>query len=187
MPRNQRPAGRRANVPLVRGQAPTVTSASALLEASVDWLTAVSFEKHNSYPDFVRNGGDDIRSIVCGWPEIGLYGTAGRKERYLIDRIPRQGGPFVIDPDDTVRVIIEAKFQATSGSVDEKLPFVFASACVSDTPNWVVIAAGAHWQSQRGQAAIAWLKAQPVAEGRRFYVCQSVSEVGTLFRGAWGE
>ena len=74
--------------------------------------------------------------------------------------------------DGLIRIVIEAKYQDGSGSVDEKLPYVWLSFLQSDVHNWVVLLDGRFWRDKRGKKAADWLRerAVEVPVGRTFAV-----------------
>jgi hypothetical protein len=105
-----------------------------------------------------------------------LYGTAGSKEAFVHCDV---AGDF----------IFEAKYQDDSGSVDEKMPYLWEAFLKSSVNQWIIWFDG-NWflKEARGIAAVAWLKSRArerAIEGRSFYVASGNSEfydlIGRLF------
>jgi len=158
---------------------------SALLEDCVQSLGLLGFHEYGTNGSFKRAEVINARYIIRSFPHESLYGTSGKKEALIV--APNGSGSFALDDDGMARVIMEAKWQESSGSVDEKLPYVWEAFCESSVRNWVVVLDGRYWKTDRGQAAVAWLKSKmPGPESRRFYV---VDRRGfrDLVRRAWGQ
>jgi hypothetical protein len=87
--------------------------------------------------------------LVENYPYKNIYGLNGRYEWMV-----RKG---------MTKFVLECKYQNTSGSVDEKLPYVFANLVQSsdDIDGLILVHAGNYWKnSTRGQAAVEWMKQQ---------------------------
>ena len=88
------------------------------------------------------------RLLIKNTDYIGLYGTPGRHEWTIVD--------------EKHTYTVECKKQDTSGSVDEKLPFI--TRTFSDKPSedyFLLIYYGDHFtKSDRGIAAIKWVRAE---------------------------
>jgi hypothetical protein len=155
-----------------------------LLEHCVESLGALGFHEYTN-KSFKEAEVVGARYVVRGYRHLTLYGTPGSKEALIV--APDSSGLFVPDDDGLARVVMEAKWQAISGSVDEKFPFVWEAFLVSPIRNWIVVIDGPFWKTTRGLAAVAWLRARrPVPEKRRFHV---VDRRGfhDLVRRAWGQ
>jgi hypothetical protein len=115
------------------------------------------------------------RFVVRNYPCLTLYGTPGRREAYAV----ADGNEF----------LFEAKYQDGSGSVDEKLPFIWDSFLKSATKNLIAIFDGSHWSSERGVAAINYLRAlanHQTPSERRMVVLVSREEVREFVKQTWG-
>jgi hypothetical protein len=150
------------------------------LENGTLGLRHIGFHEFGSYEEFDKRGKLLLpdRYVIPHFPHETLYGTGGYKERYIYDH--------------GIEYIFEAKLQNGSGSVDEKLPYLWESFLVSPYPNWIVWFDG-NWftKNPRGIAAIAWLRrraAEAGMPGRRLDVCASDDEwvdlVARLFQQA---
>jgi len=160
---------------------------SQLLEHAVDTLHMVGFQIYRSYGEFQKAEVVGDRYVVRNHPHPSLYCTGGKKEALVV--APPDGGFIAVD--EQVRIIVEAKYQDTSGSVDEKLPYIWEAFLVSDVPNWVVILDGKYWRTARGKAAVAWLKGRAEGYGsddREDGVFVVTDRVGfiSLARKTWG-
>jgi hypothetical protein len=157
---------------------------SRLLEQSILALRLAGFEvySHPLFQKTVAAGTVGPRYAITGWPHPSLYGTRGTKEALLVAEGSANG--LVADADGLVRVVVEAKWQESPGSVDEKLPYVYEAFLTSDVPNWVALLEGAVWKVGRGKAAFDWLAARPAVVGRTWHV---VDYDGFLefVNGAW--
>jgi len=96
-------------------------------------------------------------------------------------------GLFAPDEQGCVRAIIEAKWQDTSGSVDEKLPYIWEAFRDSPVHNWVVVLDGRYWKTARGNAAVNWLwmKAGKF-DGRSLHVVDRKGFIALAMK-AWGQ
>lgn len=158
---------------------------SALLEHCVQSLGALGFHEFATNGAFKEAEVVSPRYVIRNYPHPSLYGTRGRKEAFIV--APDSSGVFVPDDDGLARIVMEAKWQEVSGSVDEKMPYVWEAFLASPVRNWIVVLDGRYWKTDRGQAIAAWLRAkQPVPEKRRFHV---VDRRGfhDLVRRAWGQ
>lgn len=140
---------------------------SALLENCVGALHLIGFRCYDSHGEFEKATSTGDRYVIRNYPHASLYGTGGKKEA-LIVAPPSRG--FIEDEGGEVRIIVEAKYQDSSGSVDEKLPYIWHSLLVSEVPNWIAILDGRYWKSARGKAAVSWLKNQGSPDGRTLRV-----------------
>jgi len=155
-----------------------------LLEQCVGQLRLVGFM---SYPDmntFQKAQVVPERYVIRNYPHDSLYGTRGRKEALLV--AANSGNGFVPDGDGKMRVVIEAKWQETGGSTDEKLPYIWHAFLASPIHNWIVILDGRYWKEGRGKAARSWLSGMGAGpEGRRLYVVDQ-KEFTELAHHEWG-
>lgn len=157
IPRQRKPPSRRTG------------KESSLLEACVEGLHLIGFQRYDNFPSFRKAVGHTDRYIVRGWPHESLYGTRGSKEALIV--APPSPG-FISDPDGRVRIIVEAKCQNVAGSTDEKLPYIWEAFLASPVPNWIAVLDGNAWKSGRGKAAVEWLttRAKDVPDRRMFVV-----------------
>ena len=155
---------------------------SQLLEHAVDTLHMVGFQIYRSYGEFRKAQVVGDRYVIRNYPHVSLYGTAGKKEALIV---ADASGEFALDDEDRVRIVVEAKWQQTSGSVDEKVPYIWEAFLASEVPNWIVIIDGQAWKSARGKAAVAWLKGRVCPEGRSFIVTDRTGFI-TFARETWG-
>lgn len=133
--KTRRPGGRRA-------------TRHALLENCVDTLHALGFQLYESQGQFDAASVRPTRYVIRNYPHPSLYGTPGRKEAFIAT--------------ETEDFILEAKWQDASGSVDEKLPYIWEAFLASRVPNWIAVFDGRYWREDaRARKGIAWLKAQP--------------------------
>lgn len=95
----------------------------------------------------------DLRIVVKNAPYSTIYGHRSRIEFLVILGAERQ-------------IIVEAKRQSTSGSTDEKFPYVYLNA-VKNIPDreYVLVLDGNGWKEE----ALDWINAK-AAETRWFYV-----------------
>lgn len=155
---------------------------SQLLENGVNTLHALGFQVYASHPQFKKALVTPQRYVIRNYPCPSIYGTLGRKEALIV--APPSNG-FVTSTDGQVRILVEAKWQEASGSVDEKMPFVWQSFLESDVPNWVVIMDGANWRTPRGKAVVDWMKRREPPEDRRWYVTDAKGFIH-LATDTWG-
>lgn len=145
--KTRRPGGRRA-------------TRHALLENCVDTLHALGFQLYESQGQFAAASVVPDRYVIRNYPHASLYSTPGRKEGY-------------IHTEDEA-YILEAKWQDTSGSVDEKLPYIWESFLASPVSGWLAVFDGRFWREDaRARQGIRWLKVRAAAEtpgGREFLV-----------------
>lgn len=77
--------------------------------------------------------------VIKDHPYETVYGTAGKLEFFLYEK-------------GKVAYGIEVKHQSTSGSVDEKLPYVVLNALRKwESPKAILVLSGAHWDTARGK------------------------------------
>lgn len=155
---------------------------SSLLEQSVEALHMLGFQIYGSLGQFEKAQVVGDRYVIRNHPHTSLYLTAGKKEALIVAR-PSNG--FIPDGGGWVRIVVEAKYQDTSGSVDEKLPYIWEAFLISEIPNWIVILDGRYWKSTRGKAAVTWLRAHQSPPGRWFQVTDRMGFV-RLATEAWG-
>lgn len=139
---------------------------SALLEDCVDTLRLLNFNDF-TYPEFCRLRELPERYVIRNYPHGSIYGTRGKKEALIV--VHGLCLPFVPSDDGWTRIVIEAKWQEVSGSVDEKIPFVWASSRESHIPNWILLMDGHHWRAGRGKAVVQWAQRQSASEGRTWH------------------
>lgn len=155
---------------------------SQLLEHGVNTLHALGFQVYDGYPQFKKATVVPARYVIRNYPHESIYGTPGRKEAYIV--APPSAG-FICDETGNVRILIEAKWQESSGSVDEKMPFVWQSFLESDIPNWIVIMDGGAWKTTRGKNVVAWMRTRVAPEGRSWHVTDH-REFIHLATATWG-
>lgn len=130
---------------------------SQLLEHCVRSLQLLNFQIYEGQGHFESASIRPGRYVICNYPHSSLYGTPGRKEGYIVAG------------DEAY--IMEAKYQDSSGSVDEKLPYIWMAFLASPVPNWLAVLDGNYWSKDaRALRGKAWLKQQAVPEGREFHV-----------------
>lgn len=104
-------------------------SGKILEESMIPVLRGLGFEiaGNREYQDYLRRGALPSRLAVQNMPYTTIYGTKGKTEFCLIAdsaaptaEFPKPGRPF--------RCRVECKWQASSGSVDEKFPYLVLSA-----------------------------------------------------------
>src|SRR5260370_20441379 len=137
---------------------PNRHSRSQLLEACIDSLHALNFQIYASYAVFKGAEIVSPRYVIRNFPHASPYGTPGKKEGLAVSAEAAPG--YFQSDDDGVRVVVEAKFQDSSGSVDEKIPFIWEGFLDSPILNWVVVFYGRYWKTGRGREAVKWLKAR---------------------------
>jgi len=155
---------------------------SQLLENGVNTLHALGFQIYDGKPQFDKAVVKRDRYVIRNYPCMSIYGTPGKKEAFIVAP-PSEG--FVCGDDGRVRILVEAKWQESAGSTDEKMPFVWQSFLESDIPNWIVIMDGANWKTTRGKAVVAWMKAREAPSDRRWYVTNA-KEFIHLATATWG-
>jgi hypothetical protein len=145
---------------------------SQLLELSVQSLKLVNFQIYTSLGEFKSATVRPSRYVICNYPHASLYGTPGRKEGYIVA--------------DEESFILEAKYQDNSGSVDEKLPYLWMSFLASPVRGWIAVLDGAYWaRNTRAVEGKAWLRRQLVPDDREFYVFNR-AEFMTWVQQKWG-
>jgi hypothetical protein len=124
---------------------------------NIQSYTQAEFDKSQVRPD---------EFVLLNYSHPSLYGTEGRKEAYI-----NLNG---------VEVVVEAKYQQGSGSVDEKLPYIWECFLVSSIPVWIVVFDGKYWAKHpRGEAALEWFRQHIgrrrvidcVPPERKLYIC----------------
>ena len=112
------------------------------------------------------------RKLICNAPYTSIYAAVGQLAGRDI-RVSRS--EFIISDDATDTFCrVECKWQAVSGSVDEKLPYVYLNAIESwDEDEIIILIDGKGWKEN----AIAWLKDavdkrkwRPSEDNRNIYV-----------------
>lgn len=157
---------------------------SALLEQCVEALQLVGFHIYKGNAVFEKVTVNQKRYVVQNFPHPSLYGGRGFKEAYIVGDDPT--GTFVTDENGRAHVIMECKWQEASGSVDEKLPYIYESFLASPYPNWVVIFDGRYWRTPRGKQAVNWLWGKSVSTGERRLYVVSRNQFIQLAKGTWG-
>jgi hypothetical protein len=122
---------------------------------------------------------------------VTIYGTEGFHEGNIVAH--SQNHNDFIQDGDHIGITIECKYQSTSGSVDEKIPYIFESFTESDLgdclPNWILVLDGDWWsKNPRGLAVVEYAKKRALEvsnESRRFLVV-SRKEFKELIIHAWG-
>jgi len=167
-----------------RGASRRTSGKSQLLENGVNTLHALGFQVYERNSEFKKAVVIGDRYVIRGYPSPSIYGTDGRKEALIV--APPSPG-FITDEDGKTRILVEAKWQEASGSVDEKMPFVWRSFLESPVSNWIVIMDGAWWKKPRGKAVVEWMKKREpeVPAGRRWYVTNA-KEFIHLATETWG-
>jgi len=145
------------------------TRRARLLENAVLGLRHVGFEFYQYASDFTKISDSPLflpkRYLRCNYPHPPLYGTKGFKEGYIFD--------------SGTEYILEVKYQNSSGSTDEKVPYIWEHFLVSPIPNWIVWFDGAWWlNNRRGREAVQWLRERSIQApvGRHLYVCATNDE-----------
>ena len=143
-----------------------------LLEVTVEGLHLIDFQIYESYGSYEAAEIRRSRYVIRNYPHPSLYGTPGRKEALIVA--------------DDEQYILECKYQDSSGSVDEKLPYLWMAFLVSPVPGWLIVFEGNYWnRDSRGLRAKTWLKHQQPPEGREFHVFTR-KEFNQWARGKWG-
>lgn len=140
---------------------------SQLLENGVNTFHALGFHVYESEKQFDSALVVGERYVIRNYSCTSIYGTPSRKEAFIV--APPSDG-FVTDSDGRVRIIVEAKWQESSGSTDEKMPFVWQSFLESKIRNWIIIMDGAAWKTSRGKAVVAWMKSRQSPDDGRWFV-----------------
>ena len=147
---------------------------SRLLENGIHALRLRGFEVFAGNKSLLKyqklHGCLPPRYIVRPFTCPSLYGTPGRKEA-------------LIHCDESGDFIFEAKYQNKSGSVDEKCPYL-RDSFISSPHHWIVWFDG-NWfeHSERGRAAVRWLKHEAsllTYLPRRLYVVSGNTEFYNL-------
>ena len=101
------------------------------------------------------------RKLICNAPYTSIYAAVGQLAGRDV-RVSRS--EFIISDDATDTFCrVECKWQAVSGSVDEKLPYVYLNAIESwEEKEIIVLIDGKGWK----QNAVNWLK--DAVDGRRW-------------------
>lgn len=156
------------------------------LEHTVENLISLGFDilSYTDYRYFEEEGSLPTDYVVRAWPHMSLWGTQGKKEALIVTN--RSNVEFIRE-NGSIRIILEAKYQNTSGSVDEKIPYIWLAFQASTIPNWIVVYDGKFWLTPRGKAAIQWLKnrvAENELENRTIRICNR-REFAELSGRAW--
>lgn len=73
---------------------------------------------------------------------------------------------FVVKvPERSIHARIESKWQSSSGSVKEKLPFVYLNGCAMSEPHFIFVYGGTGW----GENAINWIRNASKHAGNQCY------------------
>lgn len=157
---------------------------SQLLEQCVESLTFIAFVVYQTLENFHKSRVTTDYYVIRNYPHKSLYGTPGRKEALIVG--PANCNEVVSDPDGNARCIVECKYQDGSGSVDEKLPYVYEHFLASEIKNWIIILDGKYWRTnKRALAGLRWLKARQVPEGRRLIIVNR-KEFNSIAKHIWG-
>lgn len=157
---------------------------SVLLEQCVESLHLLGFQVYDSAGSYKRATVVPPRYVIRSFPHESVYGTPGKKEALIV--APNGVSYFALDEGGNARVILEAKWQETSGSVDEKFPYIWEAFCLSPVKNWVIVLDGKYWKTGRGKAAVGWLRSKaPGPAGRRLHVVDRKGFI-ELAGLAWG-
>jgi hypothetical protein len=155
------------------------TSVSRLLENAALSLKMAGFVIYDNFAQFRfaqdRNSLPQ-RYLVEHFPHPALYEGKGFKEGYI--------------SDNGTEYIFEAKWQNTSGSVDEKIPYLWEHFLISDVPNWIVWFDGNYWRDGRGRKAVNWLCERirtRCPEGRQFLVLRGSKHGQEFFSNQFGQ
>ena len=154
------------------------TSVSRLLENAALSLRIAGFVIYDNFSQY-RAANDrgtlPQRYLVEHYPHKSLYGTVGWKEGF----ISHNGTDYVF----------EAKWQNGSGSVDEKMPYLWEHFLSSPVPNWIVWFDGAWWREKRGRNAVEWLRERVKAQcppSRQFIILAGSKEGQEFFSRQFG-
>lgn len=120
--------------------------------------------------------GPEQRLLVSSAPYTTPYKTKGRGEWLIIS--------------EEWTGHLECKHQECSGSVDEKLPYVFERVKCSNHPDFCLVLSGKFWvKSTRGHSAATWArdKAQacPIEICKRVVVLIGTEEVMEWIKETW--
>jgi hypothetical protein len=140
---------------------------SKILEMATSCLLMdIRFVEYKYFGDFCEVANPPANYVIRNYPHTSLYGTPGKKERFI-----HYGNQ---------EYVFEAKLQNTSGSVDEKLPYLWECFLASEVPSWIIYFDGNYWcKDQRASKAIEWLRERirtQCPDGRHLYVCLSIDE-----------
>jgi hypothetical protein len=174
-----------AKRPTKRRPTRRVSGKSALLEDCVGSLHLLGFQTYQSNGSFQRAKVVPPKYVIRSFPHESLYGTPGKKEALVV--APDGRGLFAPDEQGCTRIIIEAKWQDSSGSVDEKLPYIWEAFRASPVHNWVVVLDGRYWKTVRGKAAVNWLGLKAgLFDGRTLRVVDRKGFIDLAMK-AWGQ
>lgn len=126
----------------------TQKQSESLGERTIDLFDAIlDIPVYRSMSELKENGlFASERYVVRQYPYKTCYGTSGRIDAMVVlgDR----------------RIMVECKFQRTSGTTDEKLPYVFKNFESCTVCNEFILLYDGHWwtDSSKGRAAIRWAK-----------------------------
>lgn len=153
------------------------TSVSRLLENAALSLRMAGFVTYDNFSEYRVAKDRGIlpeRYFVEHYPHKALYGTVGFKEGF----ISHNGTEY----------IFEAKWQNGSGSVDEKLPYLWEHFLESPVANWIVWFDGKWWRDKRGLRAVEWLRdrAQQCPTARRLIILNGKKEGLDFFAAQFG-
>jgi len=165
----------------------TSTHNGQLLEQCIYCLAPIGFSVFDNIHHYDKAIPNPNLCVIKNWPHKTLYGTPGRKEALIV--ASKCNGNLISDRDGKFRVLIEAKFQTTSGSVDEKFPYIVESCLESSIENWVVVCGGLWWKKGRGQSAVRWLRSQSgrVSDaGKQLIVVEQVKGFSEFITKYWG-
>ena len=135
---------------------------------SLHGFQTIEYKKWVNLSIFDRRG----RKLIFNAPYTSIYAAVGQLAGRDV-RVSRS--EFIISDDATDTFCrVECKWQAVSGSVDEKLPYVYLNAIESwDEDEIIILIDGKGWKEN----AIAWLKDavdkrkwRPSEDNRNIYV-----------------
>lgn len=132
----------------------------------------IGFQVYDSQPQFRKATVISGRYVIKGYSHLSLYGTKGRKEAFI--------------HADEADWIVEAKWQEASGSVDEKLPYIWEAFLASPVRHWIVVLDGRYWKTGRGAMAVTWLTGRSPEPGRRFIVADRKKFID-FAKQEWGQ
>jgi hypothetical protein len=160
------------------------------LEYCVEQLKHYGFLIYETKDAFSRAQKIPPRYVRKNFPHDTLYGGEGRKEALIVSDVG-ESEIFLSNDDNgelVINIIIEAKFQDVSGSVDEKIPYIIEQFKISPIKNWVVVMDGKYWKETRGKRAFEYLKNKSalVSNNEQKMIVVDRKGFGDLVKQAWG-
>lgn len=164
------------------------TTGSRLLEKHINTaFGSLGFARCKGLAEFHRVQRAGVGCVIADFPHSTLWGTRGRKEAMVLaERNP--SGQLLPSDDGLFRCVIEAKYQKGSGSVLEKVAYVWLACQQSTVPNWLFLYGGKYWENATASAAVTWLQCQAgmfLPDDTRLFVC-SLEEFPDFVRKVWG-